>query len=462
MGDYQVDRECRYPAYMSISDTIVASATAPGRGAISIIRLSGDNSLRIAEALAGKTFTPRLATFGKLISDGLLIDTGVWIYFKGPNSFTGEDVVEFQGHGGPVVIQTILRTIIAQGARLANPGEFSQRAFLNNRIDLTQAEAISDLINATSVSAVKAANQSLSGEFANRIHAIVADLIRLRTQIEAHIDFPDEDIDPQNLREFSDQLTNIHHHLQSLKLAAKEGARLNRASDVVLIGEPNVGKSSLLNALANEPLAIVTNIPGTTRDLIRHDLLLDGIELRVTDTAGIRATENVIETEGIQRARNAIETADIALCLFDERHRTITESLVISLVGDTTSAAIGIIRTKNDIQIQPTINQTNYPLIEISAVSGSGLNQLKDWLLNELNLNSNAETPFLARERHVIQLAIALNYLNQAMSQPVGLETIDLLAEDLRLTQKALSEITGSFTSNDLLGSIFSTFCIGK
>jgi len=447
---------------MSISDTIVASATAPGRGAISIIRLSGDNSLRIAEALAGKTFTPRLATFGKLISDGLLIDTGVWIYFKGPNSFTGEDVVEFQGHGGPVVIQTILRTIIAQGARLANPGEFSQRAFLNNRIDLTQAEAISDLINATSVSAVKAANQSLSGEFANRIHAIVADLIRLRTQIEAHIDFPDEDIDPQNLREFSDQLTNLHHHLQSLKLAANEGARLNRASDVVLIGEPNVGKSSLLNALANEPLAIVTNIPGTTRDLIRHDLLLDGIELRVTDTAGIRATEDVIETEGIQRARNAIETADIALCLFDERHHTITESLVNRLIGDTTSAAIGIIRTKNDIQSQPTINQTNYPLIEISAVSGSGLNQLKDWLLNELNLNSNAETPFLARERHVIQLAIALNYLHQAMSQPVNLETIDLLAEDLRLTQNALSEITGSFTSDDLLGSIFSTFCIGK
>ena len=447
---------------MSISDTIVASATAPGRGAISIIRLSGDNSLRIAEALAGKTFTPRLATFGKLISDGLLIDTGVWIYFKGPNSFTGEDVVEFQGHGGPVVIQTILRTIIAQGARLANPGEFSQRAFLNNRIDLTQAEAISDLINATSVSAVKAANQSLSGEFANRIHAIVADLIRLRTQIEAHIDFPDEDIDPQNLREFSDQLTNLHHHLQSLKLAANEGARLNRASEVVLIGEPNVGKSSLLNALANEPLAIVTNIPGTTRDLIRHDLLLDGIELRVTDTAGIRATEDVIETEGIQRARNAIETADIALCLFDERHHTITEYLVNRLIGDTTSAAIGIIRTKNDIQSQPTINQTNYPLIEISAVSGSGLNQLKDWLLNELNLNSNAETPFLARERHVIQLAIALNYLHQAMSQPVNLETIDLLAEDLRLTQNALSEITGSFTSDDLLGSIFSTFCIGK
>lgn len=447
---------------MSISDTIVASATAPGRGAISIIRLSGDNSLRIAEALAGKTFTPRLATFGKLISDGLLIDTGVWIYFKGPNSFTGEDVVEFQGHGGPVVIQTILRTATAQGARLANPGEFSQRAFLNNRIDLTQAEAISDLINATSVSAVKAANQSLSGEFANRIHAIVADLIRLRTQIEAHIDFPDEDIDPQNLREFSDQLTNLHHHLQSLKLAANEGARLNRASDVVLIGEPNVGKSSLLNALANEPLAIVTNIPGTTRDLIRHDLLLDGIELRVTDTAGIRATEDVIETEGIQRARNAIETADIALCLFDERHHTITESLVNRLVGDTTSASIGIIRTKSDIQSQPTINHTNHPLIEISAVSGSGLNQLKDWLLNKLNLNSNAETPFLARERHVIQLAIALNYLHQAMSQPVNLETIDLLAEDLRLTQNALSEITGSFTSDDLLGSIFSTFCIGK
>ena len=447
---------------MSLSDTIVASATAPGRGAISVIRLSGGNSLSIAETLAGKAFSPRLATFGNLVSDGILIDTGIWIYFKGPNSFTGEDVVEFQGHGGPVVIQTILRTITARGARLANPGEFSQRAFLNDKIDLTQAEAISDLINATSLSAVKAANHSLSGEFANRVHTIVSNLIRLRTQIEAHIDFPDEDIDPQNLLEFSDQLKNLHHDLQSLKLTANEGAQLNRASNVVLIGEPNVGKSSLLNALANEPLAIVTNIPGTTRDLIRHDLLLDGIELRITDTAGIRATEDVIENEGIQRARNAIETADIALCLFDERHDTVKESLITRLVGDTPSATIGIIRTKNDTQTHPTKNHTTYPLIEISAVTGSGLNQLKDWLLNELNLNSNAETPFLARERHVIQLASALNYLHQAMSQPVSLETIDLLAEDLRLTQNALSEITGSFTSDDLLGSIFSTFCIGK
>ena len=447
---------------MSLSDTIVASATAPGRGAISIIRLSGTNSLRIAEVLAGKTFSPRLATFGKLISDGMLIDTGVWIYFKGPNSFTGEDVVEFQGHGGPVVIQTILRIITAQGARLANPGEFSQRAFLNDKIDLTQAEAISDLINATSLSAVKAANHSLSGEFASRIHAIVDDLVRLRTQIEAHIDFPDEDIDPQNLHEFSHQLKNLHQDLQSLQLTANEGARLNQASDVVLIGEPNVGKSSLLNALANEPLAIVTNIPGTTRDLIRHDLLLDGIELRITDTAGIRVTQDVIENEGIQRARNAIAISDIVLCLFDERHHTITESLISRLVGETTSAIIGIIRTKHDIQTLPTINHTAYPLIEISAVSGSGLNQLKNWLLNELNLNSNTETPFLARERHLIQLAIALDYLHRAMSQPILLETIELFAEDLRLTQQALSEITGSFTSDDLLGSIFSTFCIGK
>ena len=447
---------------MSLSDTIVASATAPGRGAISVIRLAGGNSLSIAESLAGKTFSPRLATFGKLISDGILIDTGLWIYFKEPNSFTGEDVVEFQGHGGPVVVQTILRAITAKGARLANPGEFSQRAFLNNKIDLTQAEAISDLINATSLSAVRAANHSLSGEFAKRVHGIVDNLIHLRTQVEAHIDFPDEDIPPQNLRSFFLQLNNLHNDLQSLKLAANNGARLNRASDVVLIGEPNVGKSSLLNALANEPLAIVTDIPGTTRDLIRHNLLLDGIELRITDTAGIRPTQDVIENEGIQRARNAIEGADIVLCLFDERHHTVTESFVKRLVGDTTSAAIGIIRTKNDIQTEPTRNQTTYPLIEISAVSGSGLNQLKNWLLAELNLNSNAETPFLSRERHVIQLAIALHCLHQAMTRPIDLETIDLFAEDLRLTQKALSEITGSFTSDDLLSSIFSTFCIGK
>lgn len=447
---------------MSLSDTIVALATAPGRGAISIIRMSGDKSLNIAEILAGKNLPQRLATFGKLVSNSVLVDTGIWIYFKKPNSFTGEDVVEFQGHGGPIVIQTILRAITAQGARLANPGEFSQRAFLNNKIDLTQAEAISDLINATSLSAVKAANHSLAGQFANRIQAIVDNLIRLRTQIEAHIDFPDEDINPQNLHEFSRQLENLHYDIQSLKLTAYEGARLNQSSNVVLIGEPNVGKSTLLNALANRPLAIVTDIPGTTRDLIRHDLLLDGIELRITDTAGIRTTQDIIENEGIHRARNAIETADIVLCLFDDRHHTVTQSLVNRLVGDTTSAVIGIIRTKNDIHPYATINDTSYPLIEISAVTGSGLSQLKNWLLNELNLNSSVETPFLARERHVIQLAVALDCLQRAMSQPIVPETIDLFAEDLRLTQNALSEITGSFTTDDLLGSIFSTFCIGK
>ncbi|MEL0321316.1 MAG: tRNA uridine-5-carboxymethylaminomethyl(34) synthesis GTPase MnmE, partial [Gammaproteobacteria bacterium] len=302
------------------SDTIVASATAPGRGAISIIRLSGPKSTEIAKILSGKSLKPRIATFGSITSNDEIIDTGIWIYFVAPHSFTGEDTVEFQGHGGPVVIQTILKLMTALGARLAAPGEFSQRAFLNGKIDLTQAEAISDLINASSISAVKAANNSLQGQFANHVNAIVTELISLRTQIEAHIDFPDEDIEPSSIEAFSSTINHIKNDLNTLIASANDGVKLNRSAEIVLIGEPNAGKSSLLNALAKEPLAIVTDIPGTTRDLIRHDLLIDGLEIRITDTAGIRSTDDVIENEGINRAINALQTADLVLCLFDERH----------------------------------------------------------------------------------------------------------------------------------------------
>ncbi|MEL0224375.1 MAG: GTPase, partial [Gammaproteobacteria bacterium] len=246
------------------SDTIVASATAPGRGAISIIRLSGPKSTEIAKALSGKSLKPRIATFGSITSNDEIIDTGIWIYFVAPHSFTGEDTVEFQGHGGPVVIQTILKLMTALGARLAAPGEFSQRAFLNGKIDLTQAEAISDLINASSISAVKAANNSLQGQFANHVNAIVTELISLRTQIEAHIDFPDEDIEPSSIEAFSSTINHIKNDLNTLIASANDGVKLNRSAEIVLIGEPNAGKSSLLNALAKEPLAIVTDIPGTT------------------------------------------------------------------------------------------------------------------------------------------------------------------------------------------------------
>ena len=443
------------------SDTIVASATAPGRGAISIIRLSGPKSTEIAKALSGKSLKPRIATFGSITSNDEIIDTGIWIYFVAPHSFTGEDTVEFQGHGGPVVIQTILKLMTALGARLAAPGEFSQRAFLNGKIDLTQAEAISDLINASSISAVKAANNSLQGQFANHVNAIVTELISLRTQIEAHIDFPDEDIEPSSIEAFSSTINHIKNDLNTLIASANDGVKLNRSAEIVLIGEPNAGKSSLLNALAKEPLAIVTDIPGTTRDLIRHDLLIDGLEIRITDTAGIRSTDDVIENEGINRAINALQTADLVLCLFDERHHKISEDTVRNLVGYT-QTPIGLLRTKIDLQIDPIENHTNYPLLEISAKTGHGLTDFRNWLLEKLSLTTHSQTPFLARQRHLEHLKQAKDYIEAATHHHLAIETIDLIAEDLRLTQNALSEITGSFTSDDLLTSIFSTFCIGK
>ena len=443
------------------SDTIVASATAPGRGAISIIRLSGPQSTEIATKLSGKSLKPRIATFGSITSNDEVIDTGIWIYFVAPHSFTGEDTVEFQGHGGPVVIQTILRLMTELGARLAEPGEFSQRAFLNGKIDLTQAEAISDLINASSVSAVKAANNSLRGQFADEVNKIVTDLMNLRTQIEAHIDFPDEDIEPRSIEAFSSTISQIKSDLDILIASANDGAKLNRSAEIVLIGEPNTGKSSLLNALAKEPLAIVTDIPGTTRDLIQHDLLIDGLEIRITDTAGIRSTDDVIENEGISRAIKAIQSADLVLCLFDERHQTISEDTVLNLVGNT-ETTIGLLRTKIDIQIAPIENQTHYPLLEISAKTGHGLPEFRNWLLEKLSLTTHLETPFLARQRHLKHLKNARANIEATTHHHLTIETIDLIAEDLRLTQNALSEITGTFTSDDLLTSIFSTFCIGK
>ena len=444
------------------SDTIVASATAPGRGAISIIRLSGPRSLHIAKILCGKTLKPRNATFGSVTFNTETIDTGIWIYFAAPHSFTGEDTVEFQGHGGPLVVQAILRVTTELGARLADPGEFSQRAFLNGKIDLTQAEAISDLINASSLSAVRAANNSLKGEFANSINAIVTELVVLRTQLEAHIDFPDEDIEPQDTRAFSAAINHIKRKLNELLISAHDGAKLNQSAEIVLIGEPNAGKSSLLNSLAKEPLAIVTNIPGTTRDLVRYDLLIDGLEIRVTDTAGIRSTNDIIETEGINRAIKAIETADLVLCLFDERHQLITDDTIQKLVGNTTNTTLGLVSTKIDIKQKQIKNDTTYPLLGISAKTGEGLGEFQSWLLKKLNLTTHCETPYLARERHVNHLALAKTYIDATDQHKLSTETIDLIAEDLRLTQNALSEITGKFTSDDLLTSIFSTFCIGK
>ena len=447
---------------MNDHDTIVALATSHGRAAVSIVRLSGSDSLPIATQLCRKALRPRYATFAPLILAGLPIDTGLWIYFKGPNSFTGEDIVEFQGHGGPIVVQEILKIFIKCGARLAMPGEFSQRAFMNNKIDLTQAEAISDLINATSVVAARAAQSSLTGVFGKKINFIVEQLIHLRTQIEAHIDFPDEDISPQNIQIISSSIREIATQINYLLTTASEGVKLNRTSSIVLVGRPNAGKSSLLNALAKTPLAIVTNIPGTTRDILKYTLILNGLELTVIDTAGIRKTDSIIEHEGIRRARQEIISADLTLCLIDGDINKITNDEITSILGQTKANQLGIVRTKMDLHQSSIDNQTNFDLLEISSITGQGLDKLTDWLTLQLGLHHTSDNVFSARFRHVEHLREAFLNIQSATENSLITETIELLAEDLRLTQKQLSKITGEFSSDDLLTSIFSTFCIGK
>lgn len=447
---------------MLSQDTIVASATAPGRGAISVIRLSGPQSLAIAEQLSGKTLKPRTSTYGVCGANDP-IDTGLWFYYPGPASFTGEEVCEFQGHGGPVVIQAVLQHMIALGARLARPGEFSERAFLNQKIDLAQAEAIADLIAAASIDAVKAANRSLSGEFGAAVQTLVEQLIRARVQIEAHLDFPDEDISPHGLESIQTDINKTVEQLEGLLVRAERGSRLNHATDVVLIGPPNAGKSSLLNRLAEEPLAIVTDIPGTTRDLIRHHIVVDGLELRITDTAGIRHdVVDPIEQEGILRTRQAITQADLVILLYGDPIDRFTDSLIHALINpNEISSPIMLVQNKSDLLTAIPDNTTAYDLCVLSAKTGDGLDELFQRIKAALQITGDQDV-FLARTRHVQLLQDALAACRQTLLMPFNSETLDLIAEDLRVAQTTLSEITGRFSSDDLLGEIFSTFCIGK
>jgi tRNA modification GTPase len=450
---------------MDSTDTIVASATASGQGAVSVIRLSGPSAVHIGEQLARRSFQPRYATYGALHSASHQIDTGLWLYFPTPHSFTGEDVVEFQGHGGPVVIQQCIQAMVALGARPAKPGEFSERAFLNDKIDLTQAEAIADLIAASSDQAVHAANQSLNGAFGDQINGLVHSLIRVRTQIEAHIDFPDEEISPAALHNIESDLNAIHAPLTYLLQNAEDGLKLNQSPQIGLIGAPNAGKSSLLNALAQQPLAIVTDIPGTTRDLIRHTIVVRGLELSITDTAGIRDTDDEIEQEGIKRARAALSQCDIIVCLFDATtHPQIHQDDLQALLSNTLAPTqtLLVIHNKIDLDPGPLKNLTLFSYLRLSAVRGDGLDDLLNWFDQHLRHQDRTETVFTARTRHLKHLRQALHHLSTAQSIEMTPATLDLVAEDLRLAQQSLSEITGGFTSDDLLGEIFSNFCIGK
>ena len=446
---------------MKTTDTIAAIATPSGRGGIGVIRVSGNALLPFAQALTGKSPQPRRATLADfLASDGQPLDTGLMLYFPAPYSFTGEDVLELHGHGGPVVMHALLARCVELGARLAEPGEFSRRAFDNDKIDLAQAEAIADLIEAASAQAARAALRSLSGEFSRSVRALTDGLIELRALIEATLDFPDEEIDPLVDTDIVPRLTGLTSDLSQLRTRARDGSVLRAGLTVVLAGLPNVGKSSLLNRLAGEERAIVTEIAGTTRDPLRETIQVEGIPLHVIDTAGLRETEDVVERIGIDRTWREIEKADAILQIVDARSGVTPADQAIAAQLPAGIERV-VIENKCDLaqwQAERVVVMDSVHLV-LSAKSGDGIPLLHDELLRIAGWRGHGEDALLARARHLEALTEADTRLKTAAKQ---LAQLELAAEELRLAQAALSRITGEFTADDLLGTIFGRFCIGK
>ncbi|HSA45379.1 MAG TPA: tRNA uridine-5-carboxymethylaminomethyl(34) synthesis GTPase MnmE [Candidatus Competibacteraceae bacterium] len=445
-----------------MSDTIAAIATPPGRGGVGIVRLSGPLSAAVAKAVCGDLPKPRHAAFRRFrAGDGGVLDEGIVLYFPAPHSFTGEEVLELHGHGGPVVMDLLLARTLELGARPARPGEFSERAFLNDKLDLAQAEAIADLIASTTAEAARAAVRSLEGEFSQRIQELVAGLIELRMYIEAAIDFPEEEIDFLADDRIAEQLSVLRERLSALQTAAGQGRLLRDGMIVVIAGRPNAGKSSLLNQLAGREAAIVTEIPGTTRDVLREQIAIDGMPLHVIDTAGLRDSDDPVEQEGIRRAWAEIATADRILLLVDDRQGLTTEeqALRARLPAET---GITVIYNKIDLtDREPMLRPTDWGHeLWLSAKNGAGLDQLREHLKGCMGYHGGEGT-LMARRRHLEALdraAAALAVADEQLTIRAG----ELAAEELRQAQNALAEITGEFTSEDLLGRIFSSFCIGK
>lgn len=450
------------------TDTIAALATPPGVGGVGIVRLSGPNALSLSKKITHKTLSPRRATYTVFQDkNNRTIDQGVALYFKAPHSFTGEDVVELQGHGGPVVINRLLQCVLEHGARMARPGEFSERAFLNNKIDLTQAEAIADLINASSEQAAKSAVRSLEGDFSNTINALLQTLIQLRMMVESSIDFPEEEIDFLTENDVLGQLQRLLNEVESVERAAKNGVLLQTGMTAVIAGKPNAGKSSLMNCLSGRDSAIVTELAGTTRDVLREHIHLDGMPLYIVDTAGLHDTDNVVEAEGIRRALNEIEKADVVLLIVDSASETAEEQTkTLNNIRDKIPANLPVMIVNNKIDLtqeKPRIdNKNNETHIYISAKQQDGVQQLKQQLKTLMGFDKASEDTFIARQRHVDAIARTKTHLEKGLAQLKNHKAGELLAEDLRQAQTALSEITGAFTSDDLLGQIFSSFCIGK
>lgn len=460
------------------SDPIVAIATAPGRGGIGVVRISfgraGEAAAQpLMQALTGQTLAPRHASYVPFLDgNGEALDRGIALYFPAPNSYTGEHVLELQGHGGPIVLQLVLQRCVAAGRsfglRLAEPGEFTRRAFLNDKLDLAQAEAVADLIEASTEAAARSAGRSLDGAFSRDIHALVEETITLRMLVEATLDFPEEEIDFLEAADARGKLARIREQLTRVLADAKQGALLREGLSVVLAGQPNVGKSSLLNALAGAELAIVTPIAGTTRDKVAQTIQIEGIPLHVIDTAGLRDTEDEVEKIGIARTWNEIERADVVLHLLDARSGLTPEDVAIAMRFP---AGVPIVRVvnKTDLTGQPaavTLTESagnDVREVRLSAKQGDGIGLLREQLLQIAGWQAGQESLYLARERHLIALRAAQEHLALAAQHAdQNAQALDLFAEELRLAQEQLNSITGEFTSDDLLGVIFSRFCIGK
>lgn len=437
---------------MRDGDTIVAIATAPGRGGIGIVRASGAHVREIARAITGKDLTPRRAAFSDFrAADGSALDQGIALYFPAPHSFTGEDILELHGHGGPAVLELLLRRCVELGARLARPGEFTERAFLNDKLDLAQAESVADLIDAASAEAARSAVRSLRGEFSAAVQSLIEQLIELRMLAEATLDFPEEDIDFLEAADALGKLGRLRADLAALRAQAGQGRLLREGVRVVLAGAPNVGKSSLLNRLAGDDIAIVTPIAGTTRDAIRQDIVIEGVRFTMVDTAGLRDTQDEVERIGIARSWQALNDADIAL--------TITEGREPDAQLTELPESIARLRVINKIDLSGEPSGCDDGGCRVSAKTGAGIDALKQMLLRYAGWQTGVEPTFMARTRHLDALDAAAQHFAAAAAvwrQP------ELLAEELRRAQQALGAITGEFSADDLLGEIFSRFCIGK
>ncbi|MFZ3183453.1 MAG: tRNA uridine-5-carboxymethylaminomethyl(34) synthesis GTPase MnmE [Pseudomonas sp.] len=451
------------------TETIAAVATAQGRGGVGIVRVSGPLAQSIAVAVSGRELKPRYAHYGPFNdADGQVLDQGLALYFPGPHSFTGEDVLELQGHGGPVVLDLLLRRCVQLGARLARPGEFSERAFLNDKLDLAQAEAIADLIEASSEQAARNALRSLQGEFSKRVHGLTERLINLRIYVEAAIDFPEEEIDFLADGHVLKLLDAVRTDLAGVIKQAGQGALLREGMTVVIAGRPNAGKSSLLNALAGREAAIVTSIAGTTRDVLREHIHIDGMPLHVVDTAGLRDTDDQVEKIGVERALKAIHEADRVLLVVDATAPEALDPFALwpeFLQQRPDPAKLTLIRNKADLSHEAVAMQVcndGHVTISLSAKSTEGLDLLREHLKTCMGYEQTLEGSFSARRRHLDALKQASTALEHGHAQLTLAGAGELLAEDLRQAQQVLGEITGAFSSDDLLGRIFSSFCIGK